>query len=103
MKIMRATALAVIFTVMLGAAACGKTDAAGPVSETTAVSTASVTETEAAQTTVTEATEGDGGAKINVGVLSIGGGLKENGTEQNANTVRFTIPVCLPCTNVLEE
>lgn len=54
-------------------------------------------------TTVTEATEDDGGAKINVGVLSIGGGLKENGTEQNANTVRFTIPVCLPCTNVLEE
>lgn len=56
MKIMRVTALAVIFTVMLGAAACGKTDAAGPVSETTAVSTASVTEPEAAQTTVTEAT-----------------------------------------------
>lgn len=54
-------------------------------------------------TTVTEATEGDGGTKINVGILSIGDGLKEEGAEQNANTVRFTIPVCLPCTNVLDE
>ncbi len=54
-------------------------------------------------TPVTELTEGDAGAKISVGILSVGGGLKEEGTEQNANTVKFTIPVCLPCTIVLEE
>ena len=54
-------------------------------------------------TTITESTEGDGRAKINVGVLNLGGGLKEDGSEQNSNTVKFTIPVCLPCTDVLND
>mgnify|MGYP007069873228 CR=1 FL=1 len=53
-------------------------------------------------TSVVESTEGDGGAKINVGILNMGAGLKEKGSEQNTNSVRFTIPVCLPCTDVLD-
>ena len=53
-------------------------------------------------TTVVESTEGNGGAKINVGILNVGAGLKENGSEQNTNSVKFTIPVCLPCTDVLD-
>lgn len=54
-------------------------------------------------TTVSEATEGKGGAKINVGVLNIGGGMKEIGSEQNINTIKFAIPICLPCTDVLSK
>lgn len=54
-------------------------------------------------TSVTESTEGDGGAKISVGVLSIGGGLKEQGAEQNTNTVKFSIPICLPSTDILSK
>ena len=57
MKAGRVTALAVILAVMLGTAACGKADAAGSESETTAASsTVSVTETEATQTTEAETT-----------------------------------------------
>jgi len=54
-------------------------------------------------TTVTESTEGNGGAKISVGVLNVGGGLKEIGSEQNINTIKFSIPICLPCTDVLKK
>ena len=54
-------------------------------------------------TTITEATEGQGGAKINVGLLSLGGGVKDNGSEQSTNSIKFSIPICFPCTDVLEE
>lgn len=54
-------------------------------------------------TTVTDATEGQGGAKINVGILNIGGGVKDTGSEQNTNSIKFTIPVCFPSTNVLTK
>ncbi len=54
-------------------------------------------------TTITEATEGSGGARINVGIASFGGGIKEKGAEQNTNTIKFTIPICLPCTDILAE
>lgn len=54
-------------------------------------------------TIVTESTEGQGGAKINVGVLNVGGGMKDVGSEQKTNTIKFSIPICLPCTNVLGE
>lgn len=54
-------------------------------------------------TTVVETAEGDGGAKINVGVLNIGGGLKETGSEQNTNTISFSIPVCLPSTQIVKK
>ncbi len=54
-------------------------------------------------TTVTDATEGQGGAKINVGILNIGGGVKDTGSEQNTNSIKFTIPVCFPSTDVLKK
>lgn len=54
-------------------------------------------------TIVTESTEGQGSAKINVGVLNVGGGMKDVGSEQKANTIKFSIPICLPCTNVCDE
>lgn len=54
-------------------------------------------------TTVTDATEGRGGAKINVGILNLGGGVKDTGSEQNTNTIKFTIPICFPCTDIFEE
>lgn len=54
-------------------------------------------------TTVTEATEGQGGAKINVGFLNAGAGVNDSASEQNTNSIKFTIPVCLPCTDVLGD
>ena len=52
-------------------------------------------------TIVMESTEGQGGAKLNVGVLNVGGGVKDIGSEQKSNTIKFSIPVCLPCTNII--
>ena len=54
-------------------------------------------------TIVTDASEDQGGARINVGVLNIGGGVKNKGSEQNTNSIRFTIPVCFPSTDVLTK
>ena len=54
-------------------------------------------------TSVTDATEGQGGAKINVGFFNLGGGVKDTGTEQSTNSIKFSIPICFPCTDVLEE
>ena len=51
-------------------------------------------------TTVSESSEGKGGAKVSIGVLNIGAGIKDRGAEQSANTVKFSIPVCFPCTKV---
>ena len=57
MKAGRVTALAVILAALLGTAACGKTDAAGSESETTAAASAvSVTESETTQATEAETT-----------------------------------------------
>lgn len=43
-----------------------------------------------------EEVKGDGGAKMHLGVLSLGAGLEERGIEQNENYVKFTIPVSFP-------
>ena len=53
-------------------------------------------------TTVTESTEGNGGAKVGIGVLNIGTGIKESGEQKNVNSVKFAIPICLPSTDVLK-
>lgn len=53
-------------------------------------------------TTVTDSTEGQGGRKVSIGVLNIGAGIKDSGSEQNANSVRFSIPVCFPCTKIVK-
>lgn len=45
-----------------------------------------------------EEVTGDGGAKVHLGVLNLGAGLGEKGTERNENFVRFTVPVSFPVT-----
>lgn len=75
----------------------GKDKSRGPVERWVQMMEMNIT------TTVVESSESDGGAKINVGIASLGGGLKEKGTEQNTNSIKFTIPICLPSTNVLEK
>lgn len=44
----------------------------------------------------TDKTTGDGGAKIHLGVLNVGVGIEENGSERNENYVKFSIPVSFP-------
>ena len=53
-------------------------------------------------TEIVESTEGNGGAKVGIGVLNIGTGIKESGEQKNANSVKFAIPICLPSTDVLK-
>lgn len=44
----------------------------------------------------TEEKTGDGGAKIHLGVLNLGAGIEDKGTERNENYVKFMIPVSFP-------
>jgi hypothetical protein len=53
-------------------------------------------------TTIVESTEGNGGAKVGIGVLNLGADVKETGEQKNANSIKFTIPICLPSTCVLD-
>lgn len=43
-----------------------------------------------------EEVKGDGGAKVRIGVLSLGAGIEEKGSQQSENYVKFSIPVSFP-------
>lgn len=52
---------------------------------------------------VTQSTQKNGEGRVNMSVISVGGDIcKENSTVKE-NRVRFSLPVCLPVTDVLRD
>ncbi|WP_321435906.1 hypothetical protein [uncultured Bacteroides sp.] len=50
--------------------------------------------------TVSESSEQNAGGGANIKILNVGGGIKEGKSTSNENRVKFSIPVCLPISNV---
>ncbi|WP_026954687.1 hypothetical protein [Algoriphagus vanfongensis] len=52
--------------------------------------------------TINESSESKGGIGVMSGFLNIGGSIESGNSNQNVNTIEFTIPMVLPSVDVIE-